>query len=274
MERIIVATDFSPAANNAVHYAAELARYFSASLVLVNAYPFPPANYEMGFSVPLVSSLKEAAEEQLQSLKEELSRTHNTDLEIDWVAEMGAPYDVLESVTRDEGADLVVMGIVGEAGKIKENLMGSTALNIARGFDIPALIIPENMKYHRIHKISFACDLDKTEQTDLVYIAKYFSKLFDAELEIINVERPAEETSMEKARTSVFMEKKLESVNHKTVYITGNNPGHELEEYFTTHPTDMIMLNPKKHNLFWHLFNQSVTKELIFHSHLPILAIH
>jgi len=274
MERIIVATDFSPAANNAAHYAAELAMYFSADLVLVNAYPFPSANYEMGFSLPIVSSLKEGAEERLRSLKEELYRKQAWDLSITCVAEMGSPVDVIETVARDTDADLIVLGIVGEAGKIKEHLIGSTATKVARSIDIPTFIIPEKTKYHRIHKISFACDLDKTEETDLVYIAKYFSKVFDAELEIVNVEGPEEEITVEKARTSIFIEKRLESINHRTVTITGKRVERELEAYFSTHHTDLIMLSPKKHNLFYYLFNQSITAGLAFHAHLPILSIH
>ncbi len=274
MERIIVPTDFSPAANNAANYAAELAKYFSASLVLVNAYPFPPANYEMGFTLPLVTAIKEGAEERLKQLKQELQQNHEYNFDIECIAEMGSPYDVIESVAREQNADLIVMGIVGEAGTLKEKLIGSTAVRVARGLDIPAFIIPEHVRYHRIHKISFACDLDKTEETDLVYIAKYFSKVFDAELEIVNVERPEEEITVEKAKTSIYLEKKLEHVNHRTVYITGKSVGHELEDYFTLHQTDVVMLNPKKHNVFYYLFNQSITQELAFHVKLPILAIH
>jgi nucleotide-binding universal stress UspA family protein len=274
METIVVATDFSAAADNAANYAAELAKYFSAKLVLTNAYPFPPANYEMGFSVPVISAIKDSAEERLENLKRELCNRHNWNFEIECVAEMGAPYEVIETVAKDQNADLIVMGIIGAAGGFKENIMGSTALKVVRSIAIPTFIIPEKAEYKRIRKISFACDLDKTEETDLVYVAKYFSKVFDAELEIVHVERPEEEMSFEKAKTSVFLEKKLEDVKHKTVAVTGRDVGHELEEYFGWHHTDVVMLSPKKHDLFHNLFRSSITKDLVFHMKVPLLAIH
>lgn len=274
METIIVATDFSAVSNNAAEYAAQLARYFSARIVLVNAYPFPPANYEMGFSLPVVSAIKESSEERLEQLKNELCERHGCEFGMRWVAEMGAPYDVIESVARQENADLIVMGITGEAGPLKEHLMGSTALKVARSVNIPTFIIPQDVKYRRISKISFACDLDHTEETDLIYVARYFCKVFDAELEIVNVEKPDEEITVEKARTNFFVERKLEHVNHRTVFITGRNVGKELEEYFSMHQTDLVMLNPKKHNVFYYLFHNSITSELAFHLHMPILAIH
>lgn len=274
METIVVATDFSPAADNAANYAAELAKFFSAKLILTNAYPFPPANYEMGFSVPVISAIKDSAEERLENLKTELRNKHNWNFDIECVAEMGAPYDVIEAVSKDQSADLIVMGIVGEAGAFKEGLIGSTALTVARGLSIPTFIIPEKAEYHRIHKISFACDLEKTEETDLAYVAKYFSKIFDAQLEIIHVERPEEEMSFEKAKTSVYLEKKFEDLDHKTISVTGTDVAHDLQEYFTWHQTDVVMLSPRKHDLFHNLFRSSVTKDLIFHVKIPVLAIH
>ncbi len=273
METILVPTDFSPSANNATDYAVELAKFFDAKLILTNAYSMPPVNYEAGFSVEIVTALQETAVKQLENLKKQLL-LKNEHLTIECEVEMGTPYDVIQSTTKKYNADLIVMGIVGEAGKLKEHLIGSSAVKVARHLEIPTFIIPENVKYHRIHHISFACDMEKTEETVLVYIAKYFSKMFDADLEVVNVEKPEEEISEDKAKTSVFMERKLDTVKHKTVYVTGNNVAKDLESYFQTHPTDVIMLNPKKHNIFHNLFTESVTKELAFHAQQPILAIH
>ena len=273
METILVPTDFSPAADNAANYAVELAKFFDTKLVLLNAYSMPPVNYEAGFSVEILTVLQEAAIKQLETLKKQLL-LKNEYLTIVCETEMGIPYDVIQSTAKKYNADLIVMGIVGEAGKLKEHVIGSSAVQVARHLKIPTFIIPENVKYHRIHHISFACDMEKTEETELVYTAKYFSKMFDAELEVVNVEKPEEEVTNEKAKTSVFIERKLDTIKHKTVYITENNITKGLENYFHIHPTDVIMLNPKKHNIFHNLFTESVTKELAFHIHQAILAIH
>lgn len=257
METILVPTDFSPAAENAANYAAELAKFFDAKMTLINAYSMPPVNYEAGFAVELLSAVQEGSKKQLEDLKKQLL-AKNPYLNIECVSSMGFPVDVINGVVQSSGADLIVMGITGEAGKIKEHVIGSSAVKVARSSEVPTFIIPENVKYHRIRHISFACDMDKTEETVLVYIAKYFSKMFDADLEIVNVERPQDEVSAAKANTSVFIEKKLETINHKTVFVTESKVAKGLEEYFKGYPTDVIMVNPKKHNVFlvWkHIIN-------------------
>jgi hypothetical protein len=181
---------------------------------------------------------------------------------------------VINSVAKKYNVDLIVMGIVGEAGKIKEHIIGSSAVKVARHINIPTFIIPEKVKYHPIHKISFACDMENTEETILMSTVKYFRQMFDAELEIVNVEKPEEEVTYEKAKTNLFIEKRLNAVKHRTVFITDNKIAKGLKTYFETHLTDVIMLNPKKHNIFHTLFKENVTNELAFHVNLPILAIH
>ena len=275
METIVVPTDFSSAADNAVDYAVELAKFFNAKIFLVNAYPMPPINYEVSFSIDAVSLLKEISDEKLLQNKNEIHKKHGWNVNVECISEMGSPYEVIEEITKKVNADLVVLGIVGQAGSLKEYVIGSNAIKVARNLDIPTFIIPESLKYQRIHKISFACDMDKTEETDLVYVAKYFSKIFDAELEVINVTELEAEITEEKSTTFLFVEDKLKFVNHKTLSVAGDkNISEELEDYFKDHLTDVIMLSPKKHNIFYHLFNRSVTHNLAFHSGMPILAIH
>jgi len=274
MDTILIATDFSQAAANATEYGVNLAKFFNARIILVNAYPLPPTDYETGFSTEMINSLSQGADDALETLKKDICKKHQREFEIECFAEMGTPFDAIESAIKKYNADLLVMGIVGEAGKLKEHLIGSSAVRVARHLTIPVFIVPETATYHRIHKIAFACDLEKTEESDLIYIAKYFTNVFDAELEVVNIEKPREEISEAKSKTSIFIEKKLETVKHKTVYSTDTNVAHGLEDYFKTHPADLVIVNPKKHSIFHNLFHESVTKELAFHLKIPILTIH
>src|ERR1700746_1311909 len=112
METILAPTDFSPAATNAVNYAVELAKFFDAELVLVNAYAVPPASHEAGIAVEILSTMHELAVKQLNELKKQLL-LKNPYLTIECAADMGVPFRVVESGAKKFDADLIVMGIVG-----------------------------------------------------------------------------------------------------------------------------------------------------------------
>jgi nucleotide-binding universal stress UspA family protein len=274
METILIATDFSDVANNAADYAVELAKLFAAKIVLVNTYNLPYSTYETGASGDLINVLRESSIGGLNHLKKRIEQNNKNNFEIECYSDFGFAEDMIIETANKVDADLIVIGITGDGGKIKENIIGSTAIKVARNTDISVLIIPDKVKYHPIHKISFACDLNKTEEGDLIYVSRYFGKLFNAELEVVNVEEPGEEFSKEKYKTYTVMNKKLETVPHKNVFITEKKAGKALDDYFNEHPTDVVMVNPHKHNLFHNLFSHSISKELAFHCKTPLLCVH
>lgn len=274
METILVPTDFSPSAKNAAEYALELADFFDAKIILVNAFSVPIANTDTMFPLDVVMPLHSVALKNLEFFKNELLLKNDNNIDIECIAEMGSPYEIISLISKKYSPDLIVMGITGEAGIIKEHIIGSSAVKVARNIEISTFIIPQGVKYQPIHHISFACDMEKSGQISLINIVKSFCKIFDAELEIVNVEGPEEEVSYEKARTSVYIEKKLENVKHKIVYVSENKVSKGIEDYLESVPTDLLITNPKNHNIFHTLFKENVTNELAFNVHLPILAIH
>jgi len=274
MKTILLATDFSKAANNACDYAAELAKYFDAKLILVNAYNYPFTQHESARSFNEFAEKDREANKALADLKEKIYQKNSRIPHVECYAHAGNAFDVIQSAADKFNAELVVIGITGSAGKLKEHVVGSTALAIARNLDVNTIIIPEGVKYHRIHKMSFACDIENIEENDLLYVAKYFSKIFDAALEIINVEKFDVKPQIYKYQPLSFLNKTLETVDHNTVIIENNDPATALENYFRSHNTDILIVNPKKHNVFYNLFHTSVTKKLVFHSKQPLLIIH
>lgn len=271
METILVATDFSAPGTNAVNYAASLARYFSAKLILVNACPILVSGDP---ALPIdMSAFIEASTKELIATRDRLIK-ESYDFGIDYHCGLGGAYSVLKEAANKYAADLIVAGMTGKTGKLKEHLIGSTALSLARNFTIPVMIVPESISYTRIRHISFACDPESVEESSLILSARYFAQAFDADLEIVTVQKSAGELVHESPETYSFMEKKLQAVKHKQVYIKDDDAAIALEYYFRFHQTDLVMVNPKKHNLFARLFAGSVTSRLAFHSSIPLLVIH
>lgn len=273
MKTIIVPTDFSEVAHNATDYAINLAKYLNVRLVLVNACQLRSVAYDVPFSEETIAQLYASSKDSLDNLKTDLQKKHGDTVLIECVAGVGSAFEVISKTARTLKADLIVMGI-GEAGKIKELLIGSTALTVAREQPVPTLIIPANLKYNPIKKISFACDLDQPEQTDLLKTIKHFCKMFNAEIEIVNVADPNELMTMDKTVKHLYVESNFNAIKHKSVSLDGTDVAKELEEYFKSHDTDVIVLSPQKHNLLYYLFNNSITRSLTYHLKSPILAIH
>jgi nucleotide-binding universal stress UspA family protein len=47
-----------------------------------------------------------------------------------------------------------------------------------------------------------------------------------------------------------------------------------IHQFAETRGFDLLITIPKKHRLLSGLFQKSHTRELVFHSHIPIMCIH
>ena len=273
MDKILIATDFSPAANNAVAYGAALARYFNAEIILLNAFSAPLGGYYSVAPLDAISEMQNSGYEALREVRNHVIRLTGFDPGVECICEPGSPFGVISEYTHKHRVDLVVMGIVGQAGPLKKQFIGSSAISAARNLAVPLVIVPEKAVYSKIQKLSFACDLDHTEDSTLMQSARYLAKVFNAGLEIVQV-LSKEKKLVDSERTSDFVEKTLQTVDHTVVSLRSEEPAKALSEYFKDHKTDMVIVNPKKHNLFQSLFIPGVTKHLAFQLEVPLLAIH
>src|SRR5258706_13007038 len=99
MERrrwIVVGTDFSPAADQALEHAADLAGQLGASLAVVHAYEDPPG-------APLDSDPTPAVQARLEETVSPL-RPRYPSLQIDCLVRRGTPWEKLVNVACDVDA--------------------------------------------------------------------------------------------------------------------------------------------------------------------------
>ena len=273
MERLLVATDFSLPADNAVSYAANLAKFFSAELVLVHAYTLPVGSYDTLYPLNLLAETRSYAEGHLNTMKEELIRD-NYDFGITCFVGPGTVHDIVKEALSLYPADLIIMGMVGDAGKIKEHLIGSNTLHLSKKFDLPILVVPEGVTYQKIQRVGLAYDMDGGPDDQLLYSARDLAQIFNAELEVVTVKKSEEGLTWNSPENYTFIDQVLKNVKHKNVHISDKRADLALEYYFKFHETDLILVKPRKLGIFQTLFSGSLTKHLAFHIQVPLLIIH
>ena len=74
MKLILVPTDFSPLADNALKYAMDLASAMDGSIMLVNVYQLPISFSEVPMITISVDELKKISEDKLDESKKQIER--------------------------------------------------------------------------------------------------------------------------------------------------------------------------------------------------------
>jgi nucleotide-binding universal stress UspA family protein len=149
IRRIVVATDFSDLAGEAVETAVAFARAVGATLDLVHvatetAYPVPPPMDMLRMPFDLPSVVAEASS-RLQ-IEEDRVRAEGVACESNVL--VGRPdTEIVEHADRTR-ADLVILGTHGRSG-LSHALLGSVAERVVQHARCPVLTVPARWRAHR-----------------------------------------------------------------------------------------------------------------------------
>lgn len=138
-ERILVPTDFSACADEALEVAIELARKFESHLTLVHACEPPTYAYMGMMTTPLdlVTPVQDAAREALRQAADVLRTKHPSS---EALLLFGVASLELVTAIESNKADLVVMGTHGRTG-LTHVLLGSIAERLVRTSPVPVLTV-------------------------------------------------------------------------------------------------------------------------------------
>ena len=137
---LLVPLDGSPFAETALPHAANLARAFSGTILLLSAVepPMAPHAYPgVGF-VPAASM--EISREAESYLEEVAQRLRSAGLSVLTVVREGWPADVIAYWGATLGPSLIVMATHGRTG-VTRLLLGSVALEVVRRSSLPVMLI-------------------------------------------------------------------------------------------------------------------------------------
>lgn len=272
MKTIIVPTDFSLPSSNALDYGIEMAKAINASLMIFHVYQVPVSISDTPVVLISVEELRKTAENNLNNLKEELEAKH-PGLKIYAEAVLGNVIDEVESLCEKIQPFAVVMGSKGTTG-FEQALFGSTTLGLIRHLTWPVICVPSKRKFGTgIHKIGFACDCNKVVETTPAKFLCEFTHMFQAELHVLNIDHKQKHLA-EKSQESLLLQTMLEGTSPAWHFIDNRNVEEGIHSFADDNDIDMVVAIPKKHSLLDSLMHYSHTKELVFHSHVPVMCIH
>ena len=139
INKILVPTDFSPASNEALETALELAKKFQTSIVLMHAYQVPIYAYPSNALVTLSEisiDVKGAAMKALETA----AAAQRAGVPIQTALYLGAPWEQILRAASDHEVGLIVMGSRGLRG-LPRALLGSTAERVVRYASVPVMTL-------------------------------------------------------------------------------------------------------------------------------------
>lgn len=264
MKTIIVATDFTPEAENALDYAAKFARKTGARIILFNSFIIPS---HFGNSLLPAEALRSLEEENNSLLKSKCkSLSSQFDIEVHYESSLMAEVsDELEWLYHKYEADLIVMGMAGKT--LEQDLFGNTTTSAIMKHSFPVLAIPADAKFRGIKQILFAYDELKKGQQEITYKIKEIADFFSARIEIFHVRR---KTSTGVSR---YIEEEFEDADYDFKEVQSDEILKEIRTEIVKLPADILVMIPQKYNFWESLIHRSKTRLMAADCSVPVLSI-
>ena len=268
MKTIIVPTDFSETAENALNYAIELAKMMDATIILLHACDIPKA--KDGTMFPL-SEVEEKNGKILQKLEQRI-KTTEPPIKFELCAQSKSIVKKIVELTLEKSAELIVFGI-SENGIFEKSIVGSNTSKAISNLMTPVLMVPTKAKFKVPSKIVFASDYIELKNDRPLNALLNFITFFNSNLFIVNVKGADEKTSSKSVAAFINVRKILRKVNYSIHHTVNENVVNGINEFAKEVDAEIVAMIPRKHNIFYRLFNFSKTKKMAFYSHVPLLVL-
>lgn len=278
MKRILIPTDFSANAYNALRYAIKLFNDRPRTFILLNTHLPAGISAEYGINYPVsvitddyhIESSQHGLEHIISKIMAEFpDSAHNYEA----VSSTNLLVDEINNQIAEKHIDLVVMGTQGATGS-REIFMGSMTHRVVEKLDTcPILVVPNNMEYKDWGAIAFATNFDKAYEQWQIDPLNELAALNNSLIQIVQV---SDDATMNDSQLESLeqLQGLLKVTNHEHHVVAQRDTVEKaLRSFLEEMHIDALALIKYKHGFLERLMREPVVKRITFHTDIPLLVL-
>lgn len=276
MLKVLLPTDFSENAWNAISYALEFLQDQECSFYLLHTYT--PAFYRMDYLVggPSFSAIPDPGiDDSLNGLNKTMkkirSQYDNPRHTFQAVSAFNLLTDEINKLARDKDLDMVIMGTKGATGAT-EIFMGTNTVYVIRKAGIPVLVIPEEASYSPLRKILFPTDYWTRYNEDELEVLVNTAKFYESDITVLHVKEEYDLTDDQKENKN-HIALCFSQVNHHFEELKGALMPNAIMDYIDDQKCEFLVMMNRKHSFFERLLLKQNIDQIGFQVQIPFLVI-
>ena len=272
MKQILVATDFSNSASNAMIYAIALAKILKMDVVAIHAiHPTEGINnstYNAIFIEDYYAKKREALSDWALRLQD---KSYGQEVKISTLCDIGFLKTVVSKYIQDHPVELLVMGITGSTGIT--GIVGSNASMMVTKMRIPTLIVPLESNFPSFPIITLATDYEtKLSAKDVNALNEMLKGAVSQKMQVLYV---AEKSDASHIQTGEEVIRSLfPNIGIDFNYINDSSAPNGIMDFIRSNHTDILCLVKHHHNIIYRMFTTSTVNQVMNKSVKAILVLH
>ena len=275
MKKILVPTDFSSDADNALDFAIKFNEKYNAEIVLMHVLELPAASVNYGADMTSATAeviyRRELIDGISKNLHKRADKVRASGQEAAIRIEYGSPYKSIGEEVKEERADWVILGSRGASG-LKEVFVGSNAEKVIRHSKCPVITIQEPADLEAMTNLVYASDM-RPEGDSVAQQVKEFQKMFDLKVHLVKVKTPYNFISDEVARKEMAeFVKRNDMADFTTNVVEAEFADQGVVEFAEGIHAGMIAMGTHGRTGIAHFLGGSQAEDVANHAAIPVLT--
>ena len=276
MRRILLPTDFSENALNAIRYAVQLFKNSSCEFYMLHTYT--PAAYNVGSMSDSYSALelqkvtKQNADRSMEELVETISAEFkNKNHHFHKIVTFNLLVHEIQDIVENKGIDMIIMGTQGATGA-QEVFLGTHTMYTIKKVNCPVIAVPSGFGYERPKEILFPTDYRLSKSNPYLSLIREICDLHTARLNILNAYY-GEPLDNDQKQVKVYLDVYFKDNSH-LFHIAENTDVHgAIEKFQVKNKINLLIMIHNRHNFFENLLFKPIINEIAYHTNIPFLVI-
>lgn len=276
MKRILLPTDFSKNAMNAISYALSFFKNEICTFYILHAYT--PSFYRVDYMLggPSFSAIPDAGmEASLKGLEKTImdinKLQHNDNHTFETLSAFNILTDEIFEVVHTKSIDLIIMGTQGASDK-KDLFIGTNTIHVLRKVKIPVLVVPSGYTFKELQKIVFATDYWTHYKKEEIAPLTFVAKIHKAKIIVLHVMEEMGLWDNQEENRKVLTDY-IGDLPHSFDQVKSTHVADAIQEYLESNQLDFLAMQNRKHHFWERLLIRQNVDAIGFHIKVPFLVL-
>lgn len=277
-KRILLPTDFSKNALNAIRYALDLYADQKCDFYLLNAYQVSGYSLD-SMRIPEPGDQRyEAAKKDSEQQFDKLLEVLKLHIDIDkhtyhTISTYNSLLEALKGTIAKKDIDIVVMGTKGITGSDAVIFGTNTVNTMEKVTECPVLAIPHDTRFSPPNEIVFPTDYKANfKRRELNYLIE-ISKMHHTIIRVLHIREGVKLNGVQESNKQL-LKSIFEGIDHSFHELSDIKVQKGIDTFIASRESDMIAFINRKHTFFGSLFSKPLVKEMGYYSTIPVLALN
>ncbi len=276
MRTVIIPTDFSETADNAIRYAVELFKYEKSRFVIMNAFADDVYENTMEMDRELFEEYKQKSEAAIERalqkvIAQMLELSPNPKHTYEYVAKFGSLVDEVNDLANTSNADIIVMGTKGKSNK-DDVTFGSQTLQVIKYVSCPVLAVPVGFHGYPPENILFPTNYMLPFNRRELKLINTIAKRFVTRVHFLHISK-AEQLSHRQQDNKALAGCCFEDVKISYIKTPGKDITAAVNKTLKDSAIDMLVMVNHRHSYLENLLYRSAIEKIGLEIEIPLLVL-